>query len=143
MRRKNGQPVEPIGVDQGKSLIYARLRLPEHGPGYLHFPADPAFDDEYFAQLAAEILVKRARGGRIFAEWKQMRPRNEALDCLLLALAACRLAGPLPDGRSIPAPSPTSKFLSAESGVGPPPANPAEVFAAMMAARREKSRVRR
>jgi len=143
VRRKNGQPVEPIGVDQGKSLIYARLRLPEHGPGYLHFPADPAFDDEYFAQLAAEILVKRARGGRIFAEWKQMRPRNEALDCLLLALAACRLAGPLPDGRSIPAPSPTSKFLSAESGVGPPPANPAEVFAAMMAARREKSRVRR
>lgn len=96
VRRKRGQPTEPLGVDQGKALIYARLRLPKPGPGYLHFPADPAFDEEYFAQLAAEQLVKRLRGSRVFSEWKQLRPRNEALDCLLLALAACRLAGPLP-----------------------------------------------
>ena len=96
VRRKRGQPIEPLGVDQGKSLIYARLRLPKPGPGYLHFPADPAFDEEYFAQLAAEQLVKRLRGSRVFSEWKQLRPRNEALDCLLLALAANRLAGPLP-----------------------------------------------
>lgn len=95
-RRKKGMPIEPLGVDQGKALIYARLKLPEHGPGYLHFPADPAFDDEYFAQLAAERLVKRICGSRVFSEWKQTRPRNEALDCLLMALAACRLSGELP-----------------------------------------------
>ena len=96
VRKKKGQPVEPLGVDQGKALIYARLRLPEPGPGYIHFPADPAFDDEYFAQLAAEELRKRVRGGRVIAEWRQIRPRNEALDCAILALAANRLAGPLP-----------------------------------------------
>jgi len=96
VRRKKGQPVEPLGVDQGKALIYARLRLPDPGPGYMHFPADAAFDDEYFAQLAAEELRKRVRGGRVIAEWRQIRPRNEALDCAILALAANRLAGPLP-----------------------------------------------
>jgi phage terminase large subunit GpA-like protein len=96
VRKKRGQPVEPLGVDQGKALLYARLRLPEPGPGYIHFPADPAFDDEYFAQLAAEELKKRVRGGRVITEWRQIRPRNEALDCAILALAANRLAGPLP-----------------------------------------------
>lgn len=95
-RKKKGQPVEPLGVDQGKALIYARLRITEPGPGYVHFPADPAFDDEYFQQLAAEELRKRVRGGRVIAEWRQIRPRNEALDCVILNLAACRLAGPLP-----------------------------------------------
>ena len=62
----------------------------------MHVPADPAFDDEYFAQLAAEELHKRVRSGRVIAEWRQIRPRNEALDCVILNLSACRLAGPLP-----------------------------------------------
>lgn len=92
VRRKRGQPVEPIGVDTGKALLYARLKLPAAGPGYVHFPALPAFDDEYFAQLAAEKLVTKVRGTRPFSEWVQTRPRNEALDCLLLNLAAFRLA---------------------------------------------------
>lgn len=95
-RRKKGQYSEPLGVDQGKALIYARLRLLKHGPGFIHFPAHPAFDDEYFAQLAAEELRTRMRAGRPFAEWVQIRPRNEALDCAVGALAICRLAGDLP-----------------------------------------------
>jgi phage terminase large subunit GpA-like protein len=95
-KRKRGQPVEPIGVDQGKSIIYARLKLPKPGPGYFHFPADNVFDDEYFLQLAAEELRTKVRNGRPFAEWVQIRPRNEALDCLLLCLVAHRLAGELP-----------------------------------------------
>jgi len=73
--------VEPIGVDQGKALIYARLKLEAAGPGYIHFPRTPAFDDEYFAQLAAEKLVTRLRGSRPFTEWVQIRARNESLDC--------------------------------------------------------------
>ncbi len=93
LRNKRGLPVEPLGVDQGKALIYARLKLTEPGPGYIHFPREPAFDDEYFAQLGAEKLVTKVRGTRPFQEWVQMRPRNEALDCLVYALAACRLSG--------------------------------------------------
>jgi len=95
MRRRNrkGMPVEPIGVDQGKALIYARLKLTEPGKGYIHFPIHPAFDDEYFAQLAAEKLVTKTKGHRPFQEWVQTRARNEALDCMVYALAALRLSG--------------------------------------------------
>jgi len=94
-RNKRGQPVEPIGVDQGKAIIYSRLRLQKPGPGYMHFPQTEAFDDEYFAQIAAEELRTKVKQGRPFAEWVQLRPRNEALDCIILALAAYRLSGVL------------------------------------------------
>lgn len=104
VRRKKGTPIEPLGVDQAKALIYARLKLPAAGPGYLHFPSDADFDDVYFGQLAAEKLVQRVRGTRVFAEWVQIQPRNEALDCLILALAAHRLAGTLPDAAPLPTP---------------------------------------
>jgi phage terminase large subunit GpA-like protein len=92
-RRKKGAPVEPIGVDQGKVLLYARLKLLQPGAGYIHFPSDAAFDDEYFAQLAAEKLVTKIKGTRPFQEWVQTRPRNETLDCKVYSLAAMRLAG--------------------------------------------------
>lgn len=92
VKRKKGVPVEPIGVDGGKAMLYARLKLTAPGKGYIHFPQEPAFDDEYFAQLAAEKLVTRFKGYRPFAEWVKTRARNEALDCLLLALVAKRLA---------------------------------------------------
>ena len=101
-RRKKAAHVEPLGVDQGKALLYARLKLPVPGPAYLHFPRDPSFDDEYFAQLAAEKLVTKIKGTRPFQEWVQTRPRNEALDCLLYALAALRLSGKTP---AAPAPA--------------------------------------
>jgi len=93
VKRKRGVPVEPIGVDGGKGMLYARLKQMEPGPGYLHFPQEPAFDDEYFAQLAAEKLVTRFKGHRPIQEWVQTRARNEALDCLILALVALRLSG--------------------------------------------------
>ena len=48
---------------------------------------------EYFSQLAAEKLVTRFKGHRPEHEWVKVRPRNEALDCLVYALAACRLSG--------------------------------------------------
>lgn len=95
VRSRKGVPVEPLGVDQGKALLYARLKLLQPGPGYVHFKRDAAFDDEYFAQLGAEKLVTKIKGTRPFQEWVQTRPRNEALDCLVYALAACRLAGKL------------------------------------------------
>lgn len=109
-RAKRGTGVEPIGVDQGKALIYARVKLPNAGPGYIHFPNTPAFDDEYFAQLAAEKLVTKVKGMRPFQEWVQTRPRNETLDCLVYATAAMRLSRisldklPIPDAvRAAPA----------------------------------------
>ncbi len=84
--------VEPIGVDSAKALIYARLKQDKPGKGTVHFPRRPAFDDEYFAQVASEKLVPRVRGTRPYQEWVQTRPRNEALDCLVGNLAVLRIA---------------------------------------------------
>lgn len=92
-RTKHGIQVEPIGVDQGKALLLARLKMQVSGPGFVHFPRKASFDDEYFAQLAAEKLVTKYRGMRPIQEWVSTRPRNEALDCLLLCLVAQRLSG--------------------------------------------------
>lgn len=91
-RRKRGTQIEPIGVDGGKALIYARLKIQMPGAGYIHFPREAAFDDEYFSQIAAEKLVKKIKNGRPIQEWVQTRPRNEALDCLVYALAAVRIS---------------------------------------------------
>lgn len=94
-QRRAGPLVEPLGVDQAKAIIHARIRQESPGPGYLHFPIAEAFDREYFDQIAAEELRRRLRNGRVFVEWVQTRARNEALDCLVGNLAICRLAGPL------------------------------------------------
>jgi phage terminase large subunit GpA-like protein len=92
-RRKKGVIVHIVGTDQAKALIYSRLKILDPGPGYVHFPNQPGFDDEYFAQLTAEKLVHKVRGTRPITVWVQTRPRNEALDCKVYALAALRLAG--------------------------------------------------
>lgn len=91
-QRKKGITVHMVGVDQAKSLLFARLKITQPGPGYIHFPNTSDFDDEYFAQLTAEKLVTKMRGTRPVAEWVQSRPRNEALDCSNYSLAALRLA---------------------------------------------------
>jgi phage terminase large subunit GpA-like protein len=112
-RRRRAAEVFLVGVDQAKALLYSRAKLPDHGPGYLHYPNRPAFDDEYFAQLAAEKLVTKVRGTRAYAEWVQTRARNEALDCLVYALAAARLCG-----------QPTAPQALAQQTAKPAPAAP-------------------
>lgn len=111
-RNRRGVPQEPIGVDFGKALLYARLRNTGQGPGRIHFPENhPAFDEEFFAQLTAEKMVTKARGGRPFTEWVKSRPRNEALDCALYAIVAYHL-------RTV---FPMRPPLTAEAGRAPPP----------------------
>lgn len=91
VRRKRGVHVEPLGVDQGKALIYSRLKQQIPAAGYIHFPQEAAFDDEYFNQLTAEKLILKIKGTRPFHMWVKTRARNEALDCFLYAMAAMRL----------------------------------------------------
>lgn len=118
-RRKIGVHVHLVGVDSAKAQIYACLKRTDPGPGYIHFPNHPAFDDEYFAQLAAEKLITKVRGTRAYAEWVQTRARNEALDCLVYALAALRLSDkdptPKPVGqrqaRPLTAPAPSAMSM--------------------------------
>lgn len=85
-------PLFLLGVDDGKTTLMTRLKFPEPGPGFWHFPRGHQYVTvEYFKQLTAERRIKKKRAGRPYYEWKLMRPRNEALDCSLYSLAAYRM----------------------------------------------------
>lgn len=105
-KRSRGRKWAPeiVGVDFGKTQLYRRLRiappLPDADwkpgqawrPGYCHFPADQSkYGPEYFAQLCAEKVVPRYTKGRPTRVWVKTRPRNEALDCRIYAMAAYHL----------------------------------------------------
>ena len=91
-------PVFPVAVDEGKKLVYARLRTPRPDdwegeasvPGYSHFPDRAPYDIEYFRQLTAEKLVQgETRDGYPTQRWVKMASRrNEALDVRVYATAA-------------------------------------------------------
>jgi phage terminase large subunit GpA-like protein len=66
-------PLFVIGVDAAKDALFARLRLAEPGPGYLHFPVER--DAEFFRQLTAERVVTRFERGRPIRLWQ---PRRES-----------------------------------------------------------------
>jgi len=76
----------PVGTITAKDIIFSRLRIQTPGPGYVHFPADA--DTEWFAQLTAEKAVSHISKGRRTRSYEATRPRNEALDMLVYALAA-------------------------------------------------------
>lgn len=96
----SGIKIRPIKVSFFKSEFYAflRLRTPTaeelasglaYPAGYCHFPAGPNYGDEHFKQLCSEQLVTTTdKRGRSKREWRQTRPRNEALDCRIYARAA-------------------------------------------------------
>lgn len=81
----------PIGVDTAKEMVYSHLKIKDIGPGYCHFPK--SYNDEYFAMLTAEKVVKKYHKGFHRREWIKVRQRNEALDCRVYALAALSIVG--------------------------------------------------
>lgn len=77
----------PVGTDTIKQTIYARLRNPEPGPGFYHFPL--GVTDDYYSQITAERQVTRFVNGMPKRIWiKKDSERNEALDCEVYAYAA-------------------------------------------------------
>lgn len=118
-----------VGSDTCKALVYSRLhKVTERGPGYIHLPlphqaADgfrEGVDEEFIAQLTAEKLITKHRSGVPHRAWVQTRPRNEALDMFVYAIAALRLRKPnLPE---------MARLLAASSAPAPrPPAAPRRV----------------
>lgn len=76
-----------LGTDTAKDRIFARMKIPAAGPGFMHLP--DFIDDEYLQQLTAEKAVRRYRKGRgAIREYIKTRSRNEALDLEVYALAA-------------------------------------------------------
>lgn len=89
---KRGVLLWPMGSDTGKAAFYARLRIEEPGPGFVHLPA--GLPDEEFAQLTAEKLMTRYIRGHPKREWELPRgKRNEALDCRVMADAVAEYLG--------------------------------------------------
>ena len=84
-------PLFPIGVDTVKDLIFARLRIQEPGAGYVHF--SDSLHDEYFRQLTAEKIVTKYHKGFKKRMFEKIRPRNEALDCMVYSIAAYAIIG--------------------------------------------------
>ena len=96
-------PLYTVRVDPAKEALYSSLqKTVEPGPGYLHFPLEVAagkgFDQEYFDQLTAEVVVTRAdRKGFDKRVWELRAEgrRNEAMDTSNYADAAfyglCRM----------------------------------------------------
>jgi phage terminase large subunit GpA-like protein len=79
-------PLYMVGVSAAKEAIYARLKITEPGPGFLHFPADRP--DTYFRQLTAERMKTVYVKGRATRVWEAGSRRNEALDLKVYNLAA-------------------------------------------------------
>lgn len=87
-----------VGTDNAKELIYNRLTIQPDAPGIrvpgcLHLPAnDDLCGEDELRQLTAErrkwVIVKHRRVQR----WDAGGRRNEALDCLVYALAALRIS---------------------------------------------------
>lgn len=88
---KKGVQLWHVGTWPAKERVYKRLELTEPGPGYLHFPR--GLPDEYFEQLTAEKLVRRAGRGGEKHQWVKTRERNEALDLEVYCYAAAIYAG--------------------------------------------------
>jgi phage terminase large subunit GpA-like protein len=81
-----------IGTDTAKDRIFARMKIPGPGPGYMHLP--DFIEDEYLAQLTSEKAVRRYRRGKgTIREYLKTRARNEALDLEVYALAALYVLG--------------------------------------------------
>ena len=81
-----------IGTDTAKDRIFARMKIPVPGPGYMHVPH--FVDDEYLEQLTSEKRVRRVKkGGQFVREYIKTRARNEALDLEVYNLAALYTIG--------------------------------------------------
>jgi phage terminase large subunit GpA-like protein len=79
-----------VNTDAAKDIIFARLRLKDHGPRYMHFPKGFGYEAEkkFLEQMVAEeVRVKYSNG---FPERYYFLPpgrRNEGLDVRVYSLA--------------------------------------------------------
>ncbi len=81
-----------VGTDTAKELIFARMKIDTYGPGFMHF--NKSYDEEFFKQLTAEKIMTKFERGFPRRVWVKTRPRNEALDLNVYALAALSILNP-------------------------------------------------
>ncbi len=93
LRNRVGVPLYLLCVNSAKDEAYARLKITPPGPGAIHFPDEPWFDEEMAAQFVSEQKHPvRVPGGWANA-WEPVRDRNEAWDGLHYAIAVVEILG--------------------------------------------------
>ena len=103
-RLKRGLGLWTVSVSFFKKELYKQLGVEPptdeqiaqgftYPAGYVHLPDTTS--DEWVKQLVAEqqVIVRSRHGFHARTEWRQLRPRNEALDARVYARAAIWLAG--------------------------------------------------
>jgi phage terminase large subunit GpA-like protein len=80
-------------LEQAKPTDEELERGVRYPAGYVHLST--AVSDEWVKQTVAEqqVLIRSRKGFAVKTEWRQLRPRNEALDMRVYARAAAWLAG--------------------------------------------------
>lgn len=101
-RRAAGIKMWPVGVSVIKEQFYKWLMLrrptdeqlaegAQWPTGYCHFPE---WDEDYFKQITAEILVERKDNkGFVKSVWERVRDHNHYLDCRVYARAGAAMLG--------------------------------------------------
>ena len=77
---KNDSNLFIVGTTTIKDDFYARLGITDKGYNYVHFPTLDVIDKKFFNMLTAE---KRDDKGKYI----KVRTRNEAIDCMVYAIA--------------------------------------------------------
>ncbi|MDH5738748.1 MAG: phage terminase large subunit family protein [Nitrospira sp.] len=83
-----------LGTVALKDTIFSRLKISEHGPGYMHFPQRDGYDEEYFKGLASEVKKPKYRPRshvQIGYSYEKVYTRNEPLDLEVYALATMQI----------------------------------------------------
>jgi phage terminase large subunit GpA-like protein len=77
-----------------KDIIFARLRVTEPGPRFMHYPKGHGYDEEHFLQLTGEVLKTKYAHGFPTQFYEKIRERNEALDLRVYWLACLDILKP-------------------------------------------------
>ncbi len=83
-----------LGTMALKDTIFARMKLTEPGPGYMHFPRRDGYDQEYFEGLTSEVKKPKYKPRshvQIGYSYEKTRDRNEPLDLEVYNLATLLL----------------------------------------------------
>lgn len=90
-RNEKGVYLTMIGTDTAKETVTDRLKIMEPGEGYMHWPVNDEFDEEYFKQLTNERRVIKIERGKRVIKWDAGGRRQEPFDTAVYNLAAIRL----------------------------------------------------
>lgn len=83
---KGGVTLYMVGTDTLKRTVYARLKIQQPGPGFVHFGQNAT--EDYLEGLTCERLIPKMVKGFQVLEWhKPPGARNEPLDLLVYCLA--------------------------------------------------------